>query len=98
MSFTVPGSVIGVAWMLASAPPAAMRIVGVLPLRVVPELGVTQPTLSYHLKQLAEAGLLEREKQVPFVFFPLAPSALARPSRRALASCRTVSGPPVSSG
>ncbi len=44
----------------------------------VPELGLTQPTVSYHLKQLAEAGLLEREKRGAFVYFRLAPGALER--------------------
>lgn len=44
----------------------------------VPELGVTQPTVSYHLKQLTEAGLLEREKRGAFVYFRLAPGGLQR--------------------
>jgi ArsR family transcriptional regulator len=44
----------------------------------VPELGLTQPTVSYHLKQLAEAGLLEREKRGAFVYYRLVPDALAR--------------------
>lgn len=44
----------------------------------VPELGVTQPTVSYHLKQLTEAGLLEREKRGAFVYFRLVPGVLER--------------------
>ena len=44
----------------------------------VPVLGLTQPTVSYHLKQLTEAGLLEREKRGAFVYFRLVPGALGR--------------------
>jgi ArsR family transcriptional regulator, arsenate/arsenite/antimonite-responsive transcriptional repressor len=54
----------------------------------VPELGLTQPTVSYHLKQLAEAGLLEREKRGAFVYFRLAPGALERVQA-------LLAGPPV---
>jgi ArsR family transcriptional regulator len=45
---------------------------------VVPELGLTQPTISYHLKQLREAGLVEREKRGTFAHYRLAPGALDR--------------------
>lgn len=44
----------------------------------VDELGLAQPTVSYHLKQLADAGLLEREKRGTFAYYRLAPGALAR--------------------
>jgi ArsR family transcriptional regulator len=44
----------------------------------VPPLGLKQPTVSYHLKQLTEAGLLLREKRGSFAYFQLAPGALAR--------------------
>jgi ArsR family transcriptional regulator len=44
----------------------------------VPMLGLTQPTVSYHLKQLTDAGLLEREKRGAFVYFRLASGALER--------------------
>jgi ArsR family transcriptional regulator len=44
----------------------------------VPELGINQPTVSYHLKQLTAAGLLEREKRGAFAYFRLAPGALER--------------------
>ncbi len=33
------------------------------------QLGLAQPTVSYHLKQLTEAGLLEREKRGTFAYF-----------------------------
>lgn len=41
-------------------------------------LGLKQPTASYHLKQLVEAGLLEREPRGTFAYYRLAPSALER--------------------
>ena len=44
--------------------------------KLVPELGLTQPTVSYHLKQLAQAGLLEREPRGAFTFYRLVPGAL----------------------
>ena len=34
-----------------------------------PALGLSQPTVSYHLKQLAEAGLLERERRGTFAYY-----------------------------
>lgn len=43
-----------------------------------PVLGVSQPTVSHHLKQLVEAGLLEREKRGTFAYYSLAPGALER--------------------
>jgi ArsR family transcriptional regulator len=43
-----------------------------------PVLGISQPTVSHHLKQLAEAGLLEREKRGTFAYYSLAPGALDR--------------------
>lgn len=39
-------------------------------------LGLAQPTVSYHLKQLTEAGLLLREKRGTFAYFRPAPGAL----------------------
>jgi ArsR family transcriptional regulator len=43
---------------------------------LVPELGLSQPTVSYHLKQLVQAGLLEREPRGAFAFYRLVPGAL----------------------
>jgi ArsR family transcriptional regulator len=43
-----------------------------------PLLGISQPTVSHHLKQLVEAGLLEREKRGTFAYYSLAPGALER--------------------
>ena len=39
-------------------------------------LKVSQPTVSHHLKQLTDAGLLERERRGSFVSFSLRPGAL----------------------
>jgi ArsR family transcriptional regulator len=36
-----------------------------------PTLGIAQPTVSHHLKQLVEAGLLEREKRGTFAYYRL---------------------------
>ncbi len=45
---------------------------------LVPALGLAQPTVSYHLKQLTEIGLLEREKRGTYAYYRLAPGALER--------------------
>jgi ArsR family transcriptional regulator len=45
---------------------------------LIPSLGVGQSTVSYHLKQLVDAGLLERERRGTFGFYRLAPGALER--------------------
>lgn len=45
---------------------------------LVPSLGLAQPTVSYHLKQLADAGLVERERRGTFAFYRLADGALER--------------------
>jgi ArsR family transcriptional regulator len=41
-------------------------------------LGVKQPTVSYHLKQLVEAGVIEREQRGRFAFYSLQPGVLDR--------------------
>jgi ArsR family transcriptional regulator len=43
-----------------------------------PRLGIAQPTVSHHLKQLVEAGLLEREKRGTYAFYRLKPGVLDR--------------------
>ena len=40
---------------------------------LVPALGLKQPTVSYHLKQLAQAGLVERERRGTFAYYRLVP-------------------------
>lgn len=45
---------------------------------LMPVLGLAQPTVSYHLKLLVEAGLLQRESRGRFSFYRIAPGALDR--------------------
>lgn len=44
----------------------------------VPTLGLSQATVSYHLKQLTEAGLLVKERRSYYVHYRVAPQALER--------------------
>jgi ArsR family transcriptional regulator len=39
-------------------------------------LGLTQPTVSHHLKVLVDAGLLTRDKRGVWAYFTLVPQAL----------------------
>ncbi|MBI5521158.1 MAG: winged helix-turn-helix transcriptional regulator [Desulfarculus sp.] len=56
--------------------------------RVVEELGLSQPLVSHHLKELRQAGLLRVEREGPFVFYEMAgPQVLD--AMRALASLAT---------
>ena len=41
-----------------------------------PTLGIAQPTVSHHLKQLVDAGILEREKRGTFAYYRLKPGVL----------------------
>jgi ArsR family transcriptional regulator, arsenate/arsenite/antimonite-responsive transcriptional repressor len=43
---------------------------------LTPLVGLSQPTVSHHLKVLVEAGLLEREKRGTWAWFRLVPSRL----------------------
>ena len=64
--------------------PARVRIVNLLATRREPlaadafvePLGLSQPTVSHHLKKLTEAGLLDREPRGKFAYFTLNPEAL----------------------
>jgi ArsR family transcriptional regulator len=42
----------------------------------IQDVGVSQPTVSHHLKKLREAGLLESERRGSWVYYRLAPSTL----------------------
>ncbi len=46
--------------------------------KLEPALGLSQPAVSYHLKLLVDAGLLEREQRGRFGFYSLACGALER--------------------
>lgn len=39
-------------------------------------IGLRQSSVSYHLKQLRDAGIIEREKRGSFAYYSLAPGAL----------------------
>ncbi len=41
-------------------------------------LGISQPTLSHHLRRLREAGLVERERRGRWVHWTVQPAALER--------------------
>ena len=64
--------------------PTRVRIVNVLAssgepvcvCEVQPLLGLSQGTVSYHLKQLVEAGVIERENRGTYSYFGLVPGAL----------------------
>jgi ArsR family transcriptional regulator len=40
-----------------------------------PALGLSQPTVSHHLKRLTDAGLLEREQRGKWAYFSIKPEA-----------------------
>ena len=64
--------------------PARVRIVNLLATRAEPvcvceliePLGLSQPTVSHHLKRLTEAGLIEREQRGRWAYYALRPQAL----------------------
>jgi ArsR family transcriptional regulator len=70
----------------ALADPARVRIVnmlaaaehGVCVCDLIPHLGLSQPTVSHHLRKLADAGLLERRREGTWAFYSLDRGALAR--------------------
>src|SRR4029453_15258737 len=41
---------------------------------LIPPTGLTQPTVSHHLKVLTSAGLLERERRGTWMFYRLVPA------------------------
>ena len=45
---------------------------------LLPALGLAQPTVSYHLKLLTDAGLLERDRRGRFAYYRIAEGALDR--------------------
>src|SRR5205085_8330055 len=68
----------------ALADPARVKIVNLLATsdspacacEFEPALGLSQPTVSHHLKKLTEVGLLEREQRGKWAYFSLRPDAL----------------------
>jgi len=43
-----------------------------------PALGLSQPTVSHHLKKLTDAGLLDREQRGKWAYFSINPEAMAQ--------------------
>ena len=70
----------------ALADPARVRIINtvatseepVCACHLIEPLGLSQPTVSHHLKKLVEAGLLEREQHGKWAYFSLTPEANER--------------------
>ena len=70
----------------ALADPARVRIVNLLATSVGPvcacdlyePLGLSQPTVSHHLKKLTDAGLLEREQRGKWAYFSLKRDAVEK--------------------
>lgn len=69
----------------ALADPNRVRIVNLLAQQdslcvcdLIEPLGLTQPTVSHHLKRLTAAGLLERERRGTWIHYALRPDAMRR--------------------
>jgi ArsR family transcriptional regulator len=70
----------------ALADPARVRIVNTLATNAEsvcacefePTLGLSQPTVSHHLKKLTDAGLLEREQRGKWAYFSLKRDAVEK--------------------
>ncbi len=69
----------------ALADPARVRIVNLLATaggepvcvcNLVEPLGLSQPTVSHHMRKLLDAGLVEREQRGRWAFFSLRPEAV----------------------
>ena len=69
----------------ALSDPARVKIVNLLATadepvcvcELVGPLGLTQPTVSHHLKKLADAGLLVRERRGTWAYYSIDPEAVA---------------------
>ncbi len=81
----------------ALADPARLRLLSLIQAHqggeacvcdLVEPLGLSQPTVSHHLKVLHDAGLLDRDKRGVWVWYRLRPEAL-----QALVKLLTVSDP-----
>src|SRR5437764_262373 len=74
------------ALFLALADPGRVRIVNLLASAGEPvcacnlnePVGLSQPTVSHHLKKLVDAGLLDREPRGKWAYFSLRPDAVEK--------------------
>jgi len=76
-------------WFRVLGDPARLRLLSLIASMgeacaacdLVEPIGVSQPTISHHLKVLYEAGLVEREKRGRWVYYRAVPDRLAVLSR-----------------
>lgn len=60
----------------------------------IQDVGVSQPTVSHHLRKLREAGLIDGERRGTWVYYRAVPGALAALSAlSALSALEIVNGP-----
>lgn len=71
-------------WFKVLADPARLRLLSLIAAQgetcacdLVDVVGVSQPTVSHHLKVLHEAGLVAREKRGRWVFYRSVPESLS---------------------
>lgn len=72
-------------WFAVLADPTRLRLLSLIAAAgescaacdLVPEAGVSQPTVSHHLKALREAGLVESDKRGRWVYYRPVPERLA---------------------
>lgn len=76
--------------MKALADPARLRLLSIVAASenseacvcdLIEPIGLSQPTVSHHLKVLTTAGFLTRSKRATWAYFTLVPGALDRVSR-----------------
>ena len=74
----------------ALADPARLRLLSLIAAHeggeacvcdLIEPVGLSQPTVSHHLKQLTEAGLVTREKRGVWAYFTLVPGAVEEVTR-----------------
>ena len=71
-------------WFRVLCDPARLRLLSLIAARdevcacdLVEPLGLSQPTVSHHLKVLHEAGLVDREKRSRWVYYRAVPERIA---------------------
>ena len=47
----------------------------------IPDVGVSQPTVSHHLRKLREAGLITGDRRATWIYYRAVPNALERLSQ-----------------
>ena len=97
------GQAAGIARLLkALADPTRLRLVSMVAAHeggeacvceLTEPLGLTQPTISHHLKILVDAGILSRDKRGVWAYYALVPSALD-----ALSAVLSTGGQPARTG